>query len=189
MSKLEFKEWPKIYRFNRDILVTEKIDGTNGCIIIAEDGKGFAVQSRSRIITPLEDNHGFANWAYDHREELLKLGKGYHFGEWWGNGIQRGYGMPDGVKNFSLFNVKRWQGNPDLPACCKVVPLFYEGPMNQNKIETCLVALRDYGSQVVPFMNPEGLVVYHIAANTAFKITLVNDEKRKSDVKKPETTK
>jgi hypothetical protein len=31
---LAFQEWPKIYRLYRDVLITEKIDGTNACIAI-----------------------------------------------------------------------------------------------------------------------------------------------------------
>ncbi len=180
MSELEFKGWPKIYRFNRDILVTEKIDGTNACVIITEDGE-IAAQSRTQIITLENDNAGFAKWVQDNKGDLLKLGKGYHFGEFWGSGIQRGYGMPKGVKNFSLFNVKRWKDNPDLPACCKTVPLLYEGPMLQIAINNCLDELKESGSKAAPFLNPEGIVVFHIAANMAFKITLVGDEKRKGD--------
>ena len=35
MTEPEFKPWPKISRYNRDIVITEKIDGTNGAIHIA----------------------------------------------------------------------------------------------------------------------------------------------------------
>jgi hypothetical protein len=174
-----FKEWPKIARWNRDVIITEKIDGTNGCIHIEENGNVLA-GSRTRWITPgKEDNFGFAQWAYDHKEELLKLGPGYHYGEWWGNGIQRGYGMPKGVKNFSLFNVLKWQHNPNLPECCKTVPILYAGKLSTLAIEACLSELRMNGSKAAPFMNPEGIVIYHTAGNVAFKITLEGDEKPK----------
>ncbi len=33
-----FKPWPKIPRLRRDIVITEKIDGTNAIIHVAEDG-------------------------------------------------------------------------------------------------------------------------------------------------------
>lgn len=49
--------------------------------------------SRTRWITPEDDNYGFAKWANENKEELLKLGIGQHFGEWWGSGIQRGYNL------------------------------------------------------------------------------------------------
>src|SRR5512133_2019075 len=104
----EFQSFGKISRLSRDMVITEKIDGTNGCIYIGEDGE-FLVGSRTRWITPECDNHGFARWAYDHKDELvLGLGPGRHYGEWWGSGIQRGYDLPKGEKRFSLFNVHRW---------------------------------------------------------------------------------
>jgi len=77
---VEFKAWPKIPRIeNKKEYYTEKLDGTNACIIITEDGD-FACQSRSRLITPEDDNYGFAAWAYENKNELLKLEPGHHFG-------------------------------------------------------------------------------------------------------------
>lgn len=103
---MNFVGFPKIARLNRDCIITEKIDGTNAQICITEDG-GFLVGSRKKWITPENDNYGFARWAYENKEELLKLGVGSHFGEWWGQGIQRRYNMDKKV--FSLFNVRyKW---------------------------------------------------------------------------------
>lgn len=103
---IEFKPFQKIARLNREVLVTEKIDGTNGLVWIAEDGVEMRAGSRSRWITPEADNFGFAKWVADNAEELRRLGPGYHYGEWWGAGIQRRYGLTE--KRFSLFNVSRW---------------------------------------------------------------------------------
>lgn len=80
-----FRAWPKTPRLFRDMVITEKIDGTNAAVIVA-DGKLYA-QSRKRIITPDDDNFGFASWVAEH-PELVELGEGYHYGEWWGKGIQ-----------------------------------------------------------------------------------------------------
>ena len=102
---MEFTEFPKMARLSREVIVTEKIDGTNAQVCIGEDGSMLA-GSRTRWITPQDDNHGFAAWVEAHREELLTLGPGRHFGEWWGSGIQRGYGLKE--KRFSLFNARRW---------------------------------------------------------------------------------
>jgi hypothetical protein len=63
----EFKPWPKIARLNRDITITEKIDGTNAAVIVTEEGE-VAAQSRTRIITPDADNFGFARWVAEHAE-------------------------------------------------------------------------------------------------------------------------
>lgn len=35
----EFHEFPKIARYSRPIIITEKIDGTNAQICISDDGK------------------------------------------------------------------------------------------------------------------------------------------------------
>ena len=98
---MEFIAFPKIARLRRDCVITEKLDGTNAQIVI-QDGEIVAVGSRSRWITPGKDtdNYGFAGWVEQNRAELLGLGDGTHFGEWWGSGIQRNYGLTE--KRFSL---------------------------------------------------------------------------------------
>ena len=136
--------------------------------------------SHTRWIQPENDNHGFAKWVKTNAEELVKLGEGRHFGEWYGQGIQRNYGLTE--KRFALFNTFKWSDEAIRPKCCGVVPVLYHGLFSQQVILDCLEDLRKNGSHVVPFMNPEGLVVYHEAAKTYFKITLVNDEKPKSQV-------
>lgn len=143
----EFTPFPKIPRLNRDIIITEKIDGTNAAIVIEqeledsiqpgillEEGewKGFVVraQSRNRFIMPENDNHGFASWVFRNADALaMALGPGVHFGEWWGSGIQDTYKGIEG-KRFSLFNVTRWK---DLSlnidgVQLRPVPVIYEGP-------------------------------------------------------------
>ena len=175
----EFKEFPKIARLSREVIVTEKIDGTNASIFIGEDGE-FLVGSRTRWITPEADNFGFAAWAHAHRDELLMLGVGHHFGEWWGSGIQRGYNLPKGEKRFSLFNVTRWD-TEDRPGCCHVVPTLYRGLFDTAIVSHCLTELESKGSQAAPgFMKPEGVVVYHAAAGIGFKKTIDKDEEPKS---------
>ena len=190
---IEFQEFPKISRLARPVIITEKIDGTNGCIYIGGDSQ-VLVGSRTRWITPETDNHGFAAWAYSHTDELITLGPGRHFGEWWGSGIQRGYGLPKGEKRFSLFNTVRWclfgtepktipTGDPRvsktqtiLPACVGLVPVLYEGEFSLSAVDLALTVLERDGSKAAPgFMRPEGVVVYHTAGNVGFKKTLQND--------------
>lgn len=171
---IEFREFPKIPRLNRNVLITEKIDGTNGCVVIDEDGN-IAAQSRGRIITPEDDNFGFAAWVRDNREELLKLGPGHHFGEWWGRGIQRNYGLKE--RKFSLFNVTRWA--QDRPSCCDVVPLI-DRCVGFSKVDEAVQFLRTHGSMAaLGFMKPEGIVVFHEASGKLFKVTCEDDESPK----------
>jgi hypothetical protein len=190
--KMEFKDFKKMARWSRDIIITEKLDGTNAQIYIGENGE-FLVGSRTRYITPDDDNYGFAKWAYEHKDELMKLGAGRHFGEWWGQGIQRKYGMTE--KRFSLFNTQRWcefgeepQVYPTsdpritktqevLPECCHLVPVLYKGENKPFAIEEAIETLRTFGSVASPnFMDAEGVVMFHIASNQMFKKTIKKDE-------------
>ena len=173
---MDFNEFPKIARLSRECIITEKIDGTNGQIYIGEDGE-FLVGSRTRWITPENDNFGFARWAYDNKDDLMALGPGRHFGEWWGQGIQRGYALKE--KRFSLFNVTRW--TEAHPPCCDVVPVLWRGIFETDAVLMCLRDLIETGSVASPgFMRPEGVVVYHVAANMCFKKTIEKDEEPKS---------
>lgn len=132
---MDFVGFPKVPRLSRQVVVTEKIDGTNASVFIqkltqtedgssalvlpedqatmvatcyAPDGSAYGIWagSRTRWVTPKSDNYGFAAWVEDHHLELAGLGPGHHFGEWWGKDIQRNYGLNE--RRFSLFNVSRW---------------------------------------------------------------------------------
>jgi len=174
MSELEFREFSKIARLSREMVITEKIDGTNGLIAIGENGE-FQVGSRSRWITPQDDNHGFARWAYEHKLELMQLGVGFHYGEWWGQRIQRGYGL--NFNRFSLFNTARWSDDSIRPTCCHVVPVLYSGMFDTAQIDFIMARLLNLGSVASPgFMKPEGVVIYHTAARMYFKKTFEKDE-------------
>lgn len=173
-----FEPFPKIARLSRECIVTEKIDGTNGTILITEDGDIFAA-SRSQWVTPEQDNYGFARWVEGNKDELLKLGPGTHRGEWWGQGIQRNYSLKE--KRFSLFNVSKWSDDGVRPACCSVVPVLgldmFDAPGLSHRI---LKRLREEGSFAAPgFMKPEGIIIFHIAANLMFKKTIEKDEEFK----------
>jgi hypothetical protein len=212
----EFRPFPKMARLSRECIVTEKIDGTNASILISEttdeersslswdQQKIIAVignltlraGSRTRWLTPGDDNFGFATWVNQNRDELVTLGPGHHFGEWWGQGIQRKYDMAE--KQWSLFNVSRWclhgetpQAIPTadprivkmqdvLPPCCHLVPVLYRGVFDTSAIEWQLDLLRQNGSRAAPgYKFPEGVVCFHVAGNVGFKKTLEKDSEPK----------
>lgn len=180
----EFQSFGKISRLSRDCVITEKIDGTNGQILITEKKQIF-VGSRSRWLVEngmlVGDHFGFGAWVLAHKDELIEgLGIGRHFGEWWGYGIQRKYGLTE--KRFSLFNVSIWN-EQTKPACCYVVPKLYEGVFETESINVALERLRKVGSVAAPgFLKPEGIIIYHTAAGMYFKKTLENDESPKGKV-------
>lgn len=200
MSETSYPAFAKVPRLDKPVVLTEKIDGTNGLIFIEavapQDGASrlsalarFPVDnedyyihagSRNRWITPNADNAGFAAWVKRNAAELVKLGVGHHYGEWWGSGIQRGYGLTNGEKRFSLFNVHRWGDINVRPACCEVVPILSRGTGSQlNSLVTeALLDLSAFGSQAAPgFERPEGVVVFHEGSGNLYKVTLDGDTK------------
>jgi hypothetical protein len=201
---VEFEPWPKIARLNRDIVITEKIDGTNAAILILDeataektpegayskliaivagtDGRRFLVfaQSRTRFITPEQDNYGFAKWVDANAPALVEaLGEGRHFGEWWGRGIQRGYGLDH--KRFSLFNTSRWRDVQFEVPGLSTVPVLYWGPQSETAVRQSLAHLELFGSVAaeklgVPNQPAEGIVIWHTAGRTFSKVTLKGDD-------------
>jgi hypothetical protein len=195
----EFQEFPKIPRLKREIVVTEKVDGTNAQIAIVEltseellndikaDGNcplivpdknngdaplAIYAGSRNRWLTPESDNFGFARWVTSHAEELTELGPGRHYGEWWGAGIQRRYGQTE--KRFALFNVARWGEHNPPPACVGVVPVLARGE-TVDPAEV-LARLGETGSVIAPgFDKPEGIVVFHSSSRQLYKMTFEQD--------------
>jgi len=198
----EFKPWPKTPRLNRNITVTEKIDGTNAAVqiedlgeiapgdpvaddVVVEEGFAYRVtaQSRKRLIYPGDDNYGFAGWVRANAAALVEiLGEGCHYGEWWGSGIQRGYGLTKGEKRFSLFNVHRYRDVGDRLPGLGVVPTIFEGDFSAEGIDGSLATLRQMGSVAAPgFDRPEGVIVYHSAARSVFKVLLEGDDHPKGN--------
>jgi hypothetical protein len=192
----EFVAWPKIPRGSKQetITITEKMDGTNACIIVESEGmtsdaEGVqsekfvvaGVQSRKRLITQGADtdNFGFAGWVADQGLELPKtLGVGYHYGEWVGMGIQKNpYHMED--RALFMFNSDRWRdGRQPRPAGVLCVPLMYEGPAvddeGQDMIEASMEALIDKG--IAYGYKPEGVVVWFSKARRYEKHTFAMSE-------------
>ncbi len=190
---LTYPAFGKVPRLNREMVITEKLDGTNGLIAITDDGQ-ICAGSRNRWLTPENDNFGFARWVEGNKTELLKLGPGLHYGEWWGAGIQRNYGLKE--KRFSLFNASRWMDMPGGGVSpmqadgvgtvihgISVVPILARGPFNSEHVAKVIEVLREHGSFAAPhFMDPEGVIVYHEASGKIFKVTCKNDESPKTKV-------
>ena len=195
----DFPRFPSIPRLDRGIIITEKIDGTNGVIEVRENlpsyyidipllpgemevvlyNKVYVVRagSRNRWLTTNkgEDNFDFARFVADRAYDIVKyLGVGLHRGEYFGRGIARGYGLDH--RRFALFNTERW-GQALLPPHFTTVPVLTD----VNYFDTLLVDfalgdLRRHGSNAVPgFMSPEGVVVLHKQSGYLFKKTIGDD--------------
>lgn len=163
---MEFEKYPKIVRRKGlHMVITEKIDGTNAQINIPDDPSApFLVGSRNRVIAPdgngqKTDNYGFARWVADNEVMLRRLGPGRHYGEWWGQGIGRGYGINE--KRLSLFDTHRFRGGLPEGVPVGIVPILYSGQYDIGALEECLERLSQTGSVAVPgWMKPEGVVVW-----------------------------
>ena len=173
---VEFQAWPKIPRTNvgLECVITEKIDGTNACIIVETDSENnpyvAGVQSRKRLITPDSDNMGFANWVNDNKETLAQgLGHGYHYAEWAGPGIQKN---PHNLeqKTFFLFNTERWrEDRAGVPPLCSVVPVLYEGLFEQGVLDDVMMELKENSDELG--YKAEGVIVYMKGLRTSMKCT------------------
>ena len=210
-----FVAYPKTPRLASPFAITEKIDGTNGAIVIEEEAWGYSpaddhpnvlaipageergedgypirqypvyAQSRNRFVTPQADNYGFAAWVAENAEALVKvLGPGRHYGEWWGHGIQRGYGLTTGDRRFSLFNAHRWDSLVTTDFGLSVVPVLATASDDvwlgnlATIVESELIGLRSYGSVAAPgFDRPEGVIVYHSRSSQVFKAFVDDIEK------------
>jgi len=207
---MSFEVFKKIPRLFRDCTITEKIDGTNAQILIGIPGIDVVHASTDQWFDPLvmvgdiavwagsrnrwiyaeksKDNSGFARWVLDRAAQLVEiLGPGRHYGEFWGSGIQRKYGLTGDDKRFSLFHPK-WEkilagrnlGGLPIPDGLGWAPILYQGPFLTREVEDQIFRLRTFGSVCSPgFMDPEGVVVYHEAAGQYFKTTIKDDEKPK----------
>lgn len=166
----EFKKFAKIPRMaNTQLIITEKIDGTNAQIEVPEDPDApLLVGSRNRYITPgkTSDNFGFAAWVDTYQDKLRLLGPGLHYGEWWGPGIGRGYLPTAESRRWSLFNTSR--PLPEgLPSGVGQVPVLYHrqldlfhGNLEAEELRNVIIRLEYNGSVAAPgFMKPEGVVI------------------------------
>jgi hypothetical protein len=210
---------PPTARLHRDWLITEKLNGTNGLIVVKDistftndpedpsthwpvplnfmvqgartDGIGIWAGSKNQWLGPDGDNFGFGAWVKANADLLIDtLGEGQHRGEWWGSGIQTGYGLPKGEKRFSLFNTSRWDAEMDelnaLGIGLGVVPLLAisDGHNLNRVVHAWLDELEKSGSVAAPgFMNAEGIVAFQPASQISFKATIKHDEIPKALIK------
>lgn len=174
MDVIDWEPMPKIPRWSKGgVIISEKIDGTNASVIVSNDGTKVYAAKRTSVMHQ-GDNFGFRAWVEANASELVKLGPGVHFGEWYGAGIQRGYGLTE--KRFALFNSFRWAEN--RPACCGVVPVLAKTSMMEAPaaIAMAMERLSKEGSLMVPgWMKPEGIVIFSEASGTYFKMTFDGD--------------
>lgn len=98
-----------------------KLHGTNSSIVFPENG-GFYCQNRTQVIAPGKtDNAGFAAWVEANKDLFSRLDRAgiVLYGEWCGQGIQKGVAISQVPKNFIVFAAKDlgfgyWYGRHSL---------------------------------------------------------------------------
>lgn len=194
---MSYPSFPSIERLeNLYCHITEKVDGTNGLIKIS---RYVCFGSRNRYITPEDDNNGFAKFFSKYQKELFSvfntIDKEYPpngidaplniYGEWFGKGIQRGYGLAEKhFMPFSEFLATKLidAGVPNI----KMPVTLYSGKFSIATLDGCMNKLKDEGSQVIPGYNrPEGVVIYFPTYNFRLKETF-EGPKWKDAIPKPE---
>lgn len=175
---MEFVKFGSIPRLYREITITEKIDGANAVIGISDDE--IKVGTRSNWLEGTEDFHGLKAWVMDNADSLrADLGNGLHRGEWYGKKINRAYGLDH--HKFALFNTSKWVASKLKTENLTVVPTLYIGAFSDRVVHDYIHSLKYHGSVLERgFYNPEGIVIYHKAANHYFKVLCKNDHLPKS---------
>ena len=86
-----------------------KLHGTNSSVVFPETG-GHYCQSRTQVIEPGKtDNAGFAGWVESnlHLFEHLEKSGVIVYGEWCGQGIQKGVAISQIPKQFIIFAIRK----------------------------------------------------------------------------------
>ena len=198
---MSYPSFPSIERLeNLYCHITEKVDGTNGLIEIGiQTDLLLTVNfgSQNRYISSHDDNMGFVNFFEQHTGDIfniydmIKEEKGditlplHIYGEWFGKGIQRGYGLADKhFMPFSEFLATKLidAGVPNI----KMPVTLHSGKFSIATLDGCMNKLKDEGSQVIPGYNrPEGVVIYFPTYNFRLKETF-EGPKWKDAIPKPE---
>lgn len=182
--RFEFTKYGKTPRmFGGDVIITEKLDGSNGCILIHHDGT-WEAGSRNRLLdgTSDGDNFGFYKWVEENIEALAPaLGAGVHHGEWVGQGIQSNpYDLDRRI--FALFNTDKAGAITEdaHDAGLWVVPELYRGELKDDTVAYVMTELKEQGSFFADVNYTEGCIVFNKQLRQPFKVTWARDGERYS---------
>lgn len=182
-----FKGWPSIgslFNVRKDLKAVDllqrvkyrgkiKLDGTNAGIQVnvSPVSKGFCAQSRSKIITPEDDNIGFARWVHENADAILPKSN-YNcqdmltfYGEWCGEGIQKRTAISKiGKKIFAIFAVQ-------IDAPGSSIVLFEPSDIEQYIPKTA----KEAGVYVLPWATDEIELDYTNKDTLEKQVETIND--------------
>lgn len=101
-----------------------KLHGTNAAVGFTDTGEKWA-QSRSQVITPENDNAGFAHWLATNEGVFPALKSAVVYGEWCGQGIMKGTAissLPKMFVPFAILSGDRWWSPSEMKTF-----FFYSG--------------------------------------------------------------
>jgi len=145
---------------------TVKLHGTNASVCYS-DKSGIYYQSRNNIITPLKDNAGFSFFAECRKDIFQSFFEGIKakekidtskntisiYGEWAGEGIQKGVAISKVPKSFYIFGVKISPDDDEKPAYW----ISEEGIRNDKN---CIFNINDFMTWYIDinFENPSSSI-------------------------------
>ena len=173
---VEYNENNKKIRFER----TVKLHGTNASIVYnllpthsTQPHEKLYAQSRNNVITPDNDNAGFAKWVDENynvlhcilgdfaSEALGNWDNETHlvvYGEWCGKGIQKGVAVNNCEKMFVVFDAYLvYEDEMDNPRTCSVgISPFEDEPMDFVVPEIGMYNIYQFGGKevVLDFNDP-----------------------------------
>ncbi len=208
---MDFEKFNKIPRLSRDIVITEKIDGTNAQIYIIP--KDIYCSEMITISVDMNEIEEFKNqyclykkddiliFAGSRRKWLDISSKGDNFGfaKWveanadellkLGEGRHYGEWHGQGIqrnyglteKRFALFNVKKWENAEVRPKCCEIVPVLYRGMFDTEMIGNTLMTLKENGSKIAPGFMNPEGIVIYHTASAKLFKKTIHDDQGKNE--------
>lgn len=161
--------FPKIPRLQKvNVVITEKLDGTNAVIWLSPDKSEMKVGSRNRWVgdSKLEDNSGFYQFCQENKEYLMRLHPGFNYGEFMGPKIQ-GNRYELEKKELYLFDTRR-AGEFEDTNTIKVVPHLMTTPLDD--LPEHLSKYNNMKSTLNPKANAEGVMLYFTELNKYIKV-------------------
>lgn len=162
---------------------TIKLHGTHSGIVFDVSTREISYQSRERVLTLQQDNAGFMSYMMKYEKVFKDYFGGWYaddnddlsqvvlFGEWCGQGIQKGVAVSELPKMFVVFAVKNVYRDGSSEWCENfedlIADLVYDHLMHERREDMRIFSIYDFPTfrMSIDFNNPG------LAQNEMIKIT------------------